>query len=239
VTEQVPSGETQEGTTGTSGVTDTATSETAAPRMTEYASGSTEPTQEGQGSGFQKPADASAPPNTADVNSEAGWSGGGPDPTGYPAPGTRTSEARAATTDPNTVHTMRGMQIGVPVVDDEGQPLVGTGMIGGGNITAEHLPPPGPANPAQLMRQWTARAMRSPHFALLGALAGRPVTDWGLFGKGSTVRGLMLGINVETLEKELFHDGHVIERDGVWANARNFPEDVVAGDNLQQVAGSR
>src|SRR5256885_1442987 len=88
-----------------------------------------------------------------------------------------------------------------------------------------------PADPNAL-RQWQRRAMQSPHFATLAGVAGRPVSEWGLFGKGATVRGLMLGINVDTLEKGIFHDGHVIERDGVWANARNFPEDAIAGDNL-------
>ena len=125
------------------------------------------------------------------------------------------------------------------MLDQNGNPQVGSGMIGGGNIAAEHLPPPPEPSPTARIQEWTRRAMSSPHFARLGALAGRPLSEWGLFGKGWTVRGLMLGINVETLEKELFHDGHVIDRDGVWANARNFPEYVVAGDNLQQVAGSR
>src|SRR4051794_26760844 len=117
-------------------------------------SGSDQPDEGAQGSGTQKALDTSPRPNTADVNSEAGWSGGGPDPTGYPAPGERTSNPDAARTDPDTVHTLNGMQVGTPVVDQNGLPQVGTGMIGGGNIAKEHMPPaPAPA-PANLMREW-------------------------------------------------------------------------------------
>jgi hypothetical protein len=210
--------------------------------INEVPSGSATPQQGGQGGGTQPPADASAPrPGGASFNSEQGFSDPRNAPEGTPAPALAENRdpdgPQAARTDPNTIHAMRGMQIGTPVLGPDGRPVVGGGMIAGGAIANEFLPPAPAANPGDVMAEWTRRALASPHFSILGALAGRPVTDWGLFGKGATVRGLVIGINVDTLEKDVFHDGHVIEKDGVWANARNFPEYIVTGDNLSQLAG--
>ena len=209
-------------------------------------SGSDKPAEGAQGSGTQKPADANPPrPGGASWNSEQGFSDPRNAPEGTPAP--QMAENREADnrpqadkTDPNTVHTMRGMQIGSPTVDQQGNPVMGTGMIGGGNIARELLPPPPEQTPGDLQMQWARRAMKSQHFGTLAGLSGgRSLSDWGLVGKGATVRGLFLGIDVDTLEKVLIHDGHRIEEDKVYANVRQFDTLATTGDALQEIGGGR
>ncbi len=59
-------------------------------------------------------------------------------------------------------------------------------------------------------------------------LIQRPLRDWGLLGKGDTVRGPMHLVDLRDGKQYQFPDGYVLDQDTVYANGRNFPTALLA-----------
>ncbi|MPZ68605.1 MAG: hypothetical protein GEU71_03655 [Actinobacteria bacterium] len=106
-----------------------------------------------------------------------------------------------------------------------------TREIGGGAIAEEHRAPEpeAEADPRVVAMERQRRAAASKVAREFGAVIGRPVTDWGLMGKGDRVRGHMILVDLESGKKERFLPGSRIEEDRLYANTRNFPVALVTG----------
>lgn len=77
------------------------------------------------------------------------------------------------------------------------------------------------------------RAARAAGTAKVGALVGRPLDEWGLFGQGDTVTGHYMLIDLDTLKKVEVTERMVIAEDRIFANAQQWPKALVHGDLLE------
>lgn len=115
-----------------------------------------------------------------------------------------------------------------------GQALPPGGEIAGGNIAKVLDPPPDTSTLNAPLTKERA-ALLSPIGRKLAAFIGRPPEMWGLLTAGDTVRGHMLLLDLNSGEKVRGMDGHRINEGQLFANLRNLPESLSAGDTIDKL----
>jgi hypothetical protein len=126
-------------------------------------------------------------------------------------------------------------------IDSQGQVIPETGaggislgtareIAGGGKIT-EHTPDP-VIDPAVDALRHQRRYMSSRLAKEAGNIIGRSPADIGFFGKGDTMHGSGILIDVDTLEKHRFNDNWKFEGDELYANSRDLPHALVNDGEL-------
>jgi hypothetical protein len=143
--------------------------------------------------------------------------------------------------DRTAVAEIDGFEAAVPSEDAEvganGLALPAAGEVGGGNIAKLLDAPPTLDTLAQPYVREQA-AMASNVGKQIAGLTGRPVTEWGVYGPGDTVRGHMLLLDLNTGQKVRAMDGHRINQGELYMNLRNVPESLAAGDTIDRVLGA-
>jgi hypothetical protein len=139
----------------------------------------------------------------------------------------------------------------VEVIDDEpaakspddvdvgpnGIALPAGGEIAGGNIAKVLDAPPGASRLSGPLTKEQA-ALQTPIFQKLAGIVARPPEMWGLIGPGETIRGHMMLLDLNTGEKVRGMDGHRVNEGELYANLRNLPEALSAGDTIDRVLGA-
>lgn len=152
-----------------------------------------------------------------------------------------TEEARPLATKEEDRRNDRAFGVPVPqTVERREGGLTGSFDVVGGNI-AETVNQPldtlprGPNRTQDLL----IRASQAKGTSRLLAAGARPVDTWGLVGKGDTVTGHFVLVDLETLEKVEVIDRWQIDQDRIFANSQNLPKALMHGDGLEKLARAK